>query len=183
MIKRLLSYCALVGIACGAFCAPQQARADDNKEYLVKAAFIYNFVKFIEWPDGKAISQQSNIDICVFGDSPMSGAGSVFKAASTPKLTLSLVKENDLKNIPAHCHVVFVSRSESGRMGEVLAALKGKPVLTVADMDDFAEHGGMIGFVMSDNKVKVAVNKKAVTSTGMRVDAQLLEIALKVIDR
>lgn len=163
--------------------APIAARAADNKEYLVKAAFIYNFVKFIEWPGAKAISQQSSIDICVLGDSPLSDTGSVFKAASTPKLALSLAKESSVKAAASHCHVVFVAQSESGRLGEILAGLKGKPVLTVSDIAGFAEQGGMIGFVMSDNKVKVIVNTKAAAANAMRVDAQLLEIALKVIDK
>jgi hypothetical protein len=162
---------------------PGYVSASDNKESLVKAAFIYNFVKFVEWPGSKAIPQQSAIDICVLGDSPMNGTGSVFKAASTPKLALSLVKEDNVGNAAAHCHVVFVSQSESGKLSEILAGLKGSPVLTVSDIEGFAERGGMIGFVMSDNKVKVVVNTKAASSNGMRVDAQLLEIALKVIDK
>ncbi|MBY0408439.1 MAG: YfiR family protein [Rickettsiales bacterium] len=164
-------------------CAPHYARAQETKEYLVKAAFIYNFVKFVEWPGGKAIAQRSNIDVCVMGDSPLSGAGSVFKAASTPKLSLSLVKENDTQAAIGHCHVLFISESEAVRMRDLLAALKGRPVLTVSDVEGFAEKGGMIGFVMSDGKIKVVVNTHSATQSGMRVDAQLLEIALRVIDR
>lgn len=160
----------------------QQARADDSKEYQVKAAFIYNFVKFVEWPDGKAIAKQSNIDICVIGNTPFSNTGNVFKAASTAKLTLSLVDEK-IGKAGEHCHVVFISASEEGRLGEIVNSLKNTPVLTVSDMDNFAERGGMIGFVKNDNKIKIEVNKKAVTSAGMRVDAQLLEIALRVLDK
>lgn len=183
MNNRILRYGIAALLVCGLAWGSPPARADDNKEYLVKAAFLYNFVKFVEWPDAKAISQQSSIDICVVGDSPLMRTGNVFKAASTAKLNLSLVEERNVKNVPGHCHIAFISRSLEGKRSEVLAGLKGQPVLTVSDMDDFAENGGMIGFVMSDNKVKVAVNKKAVTDAGMRVDAQLLEIALKVIDR
>lgn len=159
------------------------ARADDNTEYLVKAAFIYNFVKFIAWPDGKAINSQSKIDICVLGDSGMQQTGSVFKEASTPKLALNLVEEKTPRAVAGHCHVVFIATSEEAHINDILAALRGQPVLTVSDMDNFVEHGGMIGFVMKDNKVKIAVNTKAVTSANLRVDAQLLEIAAKVIDK
>ena len=161
---------------------PAAALAQDS-EYLVKAAFLYNFVKFVEWPAAKAISNQSKIDICVLGDSQLKQTGEVFKTASTPKLTLSLVEERSAKAAPDHCHILFISSSEEGKIESILTALKGQPVLTVSDMDDFASRGGMIGFVMSDNKVKIVVNTKSVSSAGMRVDAQLLEIALKVIDR
>ena len=167
----------------GIVAASQPSGADGNKEYLIKAAFIYNFVKFVEWPDGKAIARQSSIDICVLGDGSLESAGAVFKAASTAKLTLSLVQEASVKKVPSHCHIVFISQSENSRFSEIMAALRGQPVLTVSDIGNFAESGGMIGFVTDDNKVKVEVNAKAITSAGLRVDAQLLEIAVKVIDK
>lgn len=161
---------------------PQHARADDgSKEYLIKAGFIYNFVKFVEWPGGFAVNQHPGIDICVFGDSPMISTGAIFKAASTDKLKLSLVQEKRAENIAQHCHVVFIAKSEEDNLSTVLAALKGHPVLTVSDMNDFVDHGGMIGFVTNEQKVKLEINAKAATSAGLRIDAQLLEVALKVI--
>ena len=159
----------------------QEALAADNKEALVKAAFIYNFVKFVEWPDGKAITQQSNIDICVLGSSDVGSASSVFKAASSAKLSISLKRESSWKNAAGHCHVLFISQSEEGKLGEIVGGLQGSPVLTVSDIDGFADAGGMIGFVNSDNKIKLEINKRSILATGMRVDAKLLEIALKVI--
>lgn len=158
-------------------------QADDNKEYLVKAAFIYNFVKFVEWPDGKSIAKQNSINVCVIGDSPLSDTGSVFKAASTSKLALQLVDEKNPHNVASHCHIAFIGESESGHLGEILGALKSQPVLTVSDIDDFADKGGMIGFITDENKVKLVINPKAATATGMRIDAQLLEIATKVVDK
>jgi len=162
---------------------PLFVRADDNKEYLVKAAFIYNFVKFVEWPDGKAISTQSNINVCIVGNSPLRKTSDVFRAASTAKLKLSLAEEKSWKDAPQRCHILFISDSEEGKVNDILAGLQGQPVLTVSDIDDFAEKGGMIGFVTSDNKIKLVVNTKATAAAGLKVDAQLLEIALKVIDR
>lgn len=182
MLKHFAKYGLALWLACIAG-FPQYSRADDNKEYLVKAAFIYNFVKYVEWPDAKAISKQSHIDICVAGSSGLSGAGQVFKAASTNKLSLSLVTENNWHDAASHCHILFISDSEEGKLPEILAALKGQPVLTVSDIDGFVDNGGMIGFVASDNKIKLEVNTKPVHAAGMRIDAQLLEIALKVIDR
>ena len=119
----------------------------------------------------------------MLGDSQLVNAKEVFRAASTAKQSLSLVQENNLKNVASHCHIVFISESESGRLSEVLAVLKNQPVLTVSDIDNFAESGGMIGFVSNDNKVKVAVNTRSVSNANLRIDAQLLEIAVRVIDR
>lgn len=159
------------------------ANAGDDKSSLVKAAFIYNFVKFVEWPAPKKISTLSQIDICALGDSSINRTGNVFQAASTDKLKLNLVSEKDWKAAPDHCHILFIGQSEAAQVQQIVAGLKTSPVLTVSDSDDFVEHGGMIGFVVSDNKIRIAVNSKAVSSAGLRVDAQLLEIALKVIDR
>ena len=176
-----MGFLVAIVVTLGAITTPVRSLADENKEYLIKAAFIYNFVKFVEWPDGKAINQQSNIDICVLGSNSLESAGAVFKAASTPKLNLSLVQETSAKKVPSHCHIVFISQSEGDHFSEIMAALKNQPVLTISDMDNFAESGGMIGFIASDNKIKIQVNTKAITSAGLRVDAQLLEIAMKVI--
>lgn len=173
----------LAASVCAGVCLPRYAVAQETKEYLVKAAFIYNFVKFVEWPGEKAINRQGGIDICVMGDTPLIKAGSVFSAASTAKLRLSLVQENDAAEAGKHCHVLFIGDSESARLRDVQAALRGSPVLTVSDMEEFAERGGMIGFVLSDGKIKVVVNTKSAALAGLRIDAQLLEIALRVIDR
>lgn len=161
---------------------PGFVHAQDDKEYLVKATFIYNFLKFIEWPGDKGISKQSAVDICVVGNSPLSSAAAVFQKASTDKLKISLVSEGNAKNITGHCHIVFIGGSEEEKLAGMLADLKGQPVLTVSDIDKFAERGGMIGFVIADNKVRLVVNTKTTEAAGLHVDARLLEIALKVLN-
>jgi len=182
-VRNRLSYRRLTALTCLAVgCALQSvAYAQENKEYLVKAAFIYNFVKFVEWPGTKAIAGQSRIDICVLGNSEMMTSGNVFQAASTAKLTLALVQENNVKAAAEHCHVLYID--DGAAVEGALRSLKGSPVLTVGDADGFVDKGGMVGFVMSDNKIKLEVNTRAVSQAGMRVDAQLLEIALRVIDK
>lgn len=162
---------------------PYAAYAQKNKAIMVKAAFIYNFVKFVEWPGAKAINNQNNIDICVLGESDMIAAGSVFRAASNNTLSLTLLQENTASEVKAHCHVVFVSDAQSDSLASILTAIDHSAVLTVSDMPGFVDAGGMIGFVNDDNKIRLEVNARAVAKAGMRIDAQLLEIALRVINR
>lgn len=182
MYKKLKRYAAAASLL-GTLVSPLSAHAQDDKEYLIKATFIYKFAKFVEWPAERQIGRQSVVDICVVGSSPLMRAGAVFREASTAGLTLSLVEVNNWQNAASHCHMVFIGASEEARMPEILSSLKGKPVLTVSDIDGFVEKGGIIGFVMVDNKVKLTVNSKSAADAGLRIDAQLLEIALKVIDR
>lgn len=159
-------------------------RADDeSKEYFVKAAFIYNFVKFVTWPGDAAIDNLTNINICVVGANPFGEAQSVFKEASSARLKLSLVHEPSWKNQNANCHILFISRSEAGSLDQILQAVRSMPVLTVSEVGDFANHGGMIGFISYQNKIKLVINRKAATTAGLKIDAQLLEVAHTVIDK
>lgn len=159
------------------------ARADDGKENIVKAAFIFNFIKFVEWPDGKSLSKKSQIDICVIGNSGIIKTSTFFSKASSSKLAISLVSEQNIQNISSHCHILFVSESEDERWSDIFSAIKNQPVLTISDDSGFIERGGMIGFTKDDNKVKIEVNKKAADSAGIKIDSQLLEIAFRVIEK
>ncbi len=161
---------------------PADAYAQD-KDYYVKAAFLYKFIKFVEWPGDKNIASQNAIDVCVIGETELIQAAPVFKGASTPTLSLALVEEKNPDRVAAHCHILFIGDVGAEAMADILRSVKGKPVLTVSDNEGFAERGGIIGFVMEENKVKLAVNTKSASEAGLRIDAQLLEIALKVIDR
>ncbi len=162
------------------------AYADDTqvfKDNLVKAGYIYNFVKFVEWPGDKSPANLSNLDICVMGDSPISTTSVVFKSASTPKLKLSLVEEPSASNAIKHCHILVIGNSEDEKLPQILAALRTQPVLTVSEISNFVDAGGMIELLTVDGSVKFLVNLKPVSAAGMRIDAQLLEIAKKVINK
>lgn len=154
-----------------------------NKEYAVKAAIVYNLTKFVEWPGDWEVSNQSRVNICVIGNSELLNTGEIFRAASTPKLTLSLVKIDRANSTSQRCHIVFIGRGESGNTETILAQLKNSPVLTVSDTDNFVERGGMIGMLLVEGHVKLAVNLRSAQHMQLRVDAQLLELAHKVIDK
>ncbi len=153
------------------------------EEYTLKATYIVNFTKYVEWPDGRAISKQSKINVCLFGDSDLVNAEQIFKTASTEKLAISLVKEKSLSNVPVRCHMLFISASEAGKLDDILSSLKNQPVLTISDIDGFAEHGGMMGFVVKDDTIKIVMNKIAAENAGFHIDSLLLELALRVIDK
>lgn len=152
-------------------------------EIMIESAFIINFTKFIEWPDSTTPAGQRKIDICVIGDSKIINAEQVFKQASFDKLDISLVKEKNISSISTHCQMLFISTSESEKIADIILSIKDKPILTIGDTDEFIERGVMINFVIDDGKVKFVINKGAIVAAGLKVDAQLLEIALKVIDK
>lgn len=176
-----------LGIALLACCllltaAPVRAADADNKEYAIKAAFIYNFLKFVRWPGALATDKLPGINICILGDNPFTGAaGDVFKRASNAILKLTIVNYPEWSKPLDSCHVVFISQSEAGVVDEILTNLRKKPILTVSEIDHFIQKGGHIGFALKDNKVKLLINQKAADVAGLYISADLMEVAIEVI--
>lgn len=160
--------------------APVVANAAD-KEQLVKAAFLYNFTKFVSWPGDLAISNRSGINICVIGSNSLGDATSVFKQGSTPTLSINAKILSALPTAAGECHIAFIGASAKASAGSLVKSLHAMSILTVSDIDDFADNGGIIGFINENNKIRLVVNKAAAEAAGLKVDAQLLEIARKVI--
>jgi hypothetical protein len=154
------------------------ARADANSEMVVKAVMIRKFVEFVKWPEAVAPQNDMRVKVCTYGDTPMATMNAVFDktSASAPiKYTLGAINSaGDAGN----CHVVFIGASKIGDLG----SFAGRPVLTVSDAGGFAEKGGMIGFLLIEGKVRYNINNSAFGAAGLKIDAQLLEIANKVVD-
>lgn len=146
-------------------------------EYQVKAAYLYNFGKFIRWP--AASGKGDSFAICVLGRDPFGSTLDATLAGETidgRKVTaVRMARAQDA----AECRILFISSSESGRLNEVLAAL-GKGVLTVSDMPHFAEHGGMIQFVLEGDRVRFEVNLGAAQRAGLSPSSELLKVATTV---
>lgn len=172
---------ALLLAAVGSVMQPFPAAAED-KAALVKAAFLYNFLKFVQWPGDRAVNARTSVDICILGSNPFDGAATaIMKEASTSARKLNFVEEKSPQEAAKHCHIVYIPGAEEARAAEITAALRDLPVLTVSDGEEFAQKHGMIGFVLVEGKIKLAVNLPALTAAGLKADAQMLEIAHKVI--
>lgn len=153
------------------------AQSDQPGEYEVKAAFLFNFTKFVEWPESSFHDAHSPIVIGIVGDDPF-GAGLTSLVAGQKVQGRSIVitkyrRGDDLRR----CHVLFVSASERQRAMEILAALQDSGVLTVSDLDGFAAAGGVLQFVMQENRVRFVVNLEAATQGKLRISAKLLALA------
>ena len=146
-------------------------------EYELKAAFLDNFVKFVEWPPEAFAVARSPLTICVYGTDPFgTSLDGVVRGESLGERSLLIQRPEKLDEL-RDCHVLFVSRSERQRMPEVLARVEGTPVLTVGDTDGFLRAGGMINFVLEDNKVRFLINQAAAERSGLRISSKLLRLA------
>jgi len=179
--KRLLAAMLVPLLVLG---AEPVARAQETApgEYELKAAFLFNFVKFVNWPDGTFANTQSSFIICVLGKDPF---GHVLDEALQDKkidnrnVVLQRVKDSSEAR---HCHAVFVSASESAHLSEILEGLRGAKVLLVGDMAGFAASGGMIEFILEENHVRFAINVDAADRAGLKISAKLLALAKIVHD-
>jgi hypothetical protein len=158
------------------------ARADEDGtrarqlEAKVKVAYIYNFPKFIEWPGDETCPVTEPIRICILGTDTV---GVMLDELSDRKVKERPIQVAHLENvdIPASCHLLYISRSEERQVPLVLQRIQGSPVLAVSDVPRFAHEGGMIGFAIEGDRIKVELNQRFVREAGLKVRAKLLEIA------
>jgi hypothetical protein len=172
-------------LACGALllagvwlAAPHTGYAQQPAtEYQVKAAYLFNFLKFVEWPDDPSADLRGKWVIGIVGENPFGGeltqavSGKVIQGRSLQ--VRRFISTEDLRA----CHILFISTSEKKRLPSILSALGGSSVLTVADMENFNASGGMIQFVMEDGSVRFAVNVNTTTRARLKVSSKLLSLA------
>jgi hypothetical protein len=150
---------------------------DISTEYKFKAVFLFHFTQFVDWPSNTFPDPQAPLVIGILGDDPFGN----FLNATVQGENVNghrLVVEryhspDDIKN----CQVLFISSSEEPRLGRTLAGLKGKTVLTVSDIENFAEDGGIIGFVTVQNKIHFEINTDAAHDANLTLSSKLLRLA------
>ena len=154
--------------------------ADVPKEYQVKGAFLYNFIKFTEWPAGTFPTTNAPVTIGVLGANPFNGTlMDMIRAKPIGGRDVQMKLCASLAEAKA-CHVLFISASEDKQLTATLAALKGAPVLTVGDTEAFAKAGGMINFVPEGANLRFEINKASADAAGVKLSAQLLRLARTV---
>ncbi len=161
--------------------AQDQAPAEQpSREYLIKAAILYNFAKFTRWPAAAFASADAPLELCVIGVDPFREALATIDGKRVGSRNLRTRLIADTAMIGA-CHVLFVSASERARLAEVLAAANGAAVLTVADIPDFTHAGGIIALNVVEDRTRFDVNRLAADQAGLALSAKLLRLADTVI--
>ncbi len=145
-------------------------------EYEVKAAYIYNFAKFVRWPKNALANGNENIRICVLGDDPFGSSLSAIEGKTAADKRI-VVRQTMSPQNARGCEIIFISGSEAERVRQIIRTVSGSPVLTVGDTEGFAEQGVIINFYMEKNTVRFEINPKAATRAGLRLSSNLLRIA------
>lgn len=147
-------------------------------EYQIKATFLYNFAKFVEWPE-ESLARKQTFSICVLGEDPFGEfLNKTVKGETLDQRQLvvhRLTRGANLKD----CQILFIARSEREHFREILAALEASSnVLTVGDTERFLEAGGIINFKLVEGKVRFEVNLKAAERTQIKMSSKILRLAI-----
>ena len=158
------------------------AQTSPPTEYQVKAAFIYNFAKFVEWPPNAFTDEKSPITLCVYGKDPFGSAlDDAIRAKAIGNRNFVIRRTKTLQDLNA-CQIVFVASSESQQLREILAGLSGSNALIVGESPHFAEQVGHIQFLMEDNRIRFAINVDSVNRARFHMSSKLLALAQIVHD-
>jgi hypothetical protein len=148
-------------------------------EYQIKAAFIFNFAKFVEWPAAAFAKASSPMVVGVLGENPFHDALEKTIRNKTvdehPVIIMQFRSATDATN----CHILFISSSEKARLPQILKQLNGSSVLTVGEMPGFIEAGGMINFVLEGTKIRFQINNDAANSVGLKISSKLLNLGVR----
>ncbi len=149
-------------------------------EYQVKAAYLLNFTRYVEWPSQAFESPDAPVRLCVLGRDPF---GSVLDATVRGRTTQGrslAVRRIRRPTEAAGCHLIFISRETWGTQRVLPRALQSPGMLTVGESDEFAQEGGIIGFVIQDETVRFVVNTDARDRAGLRISSRMLSLAAAV---
>ena len=165
----LLVISALLGGARTASAAPTAQQ--------VEAVFLFYFSQFVDWPPRAFADEHSPIVIGVLGDDPFDGALDQAVAGERVNGRPIVVRRLRAVEDATACHILYISPSDAGQLPRILGALKGRSVLTVSDLTRFTQTGGMIGFVLIDQHVRLRINAAAAQSAGLTLSSKLLRAA------
>ncbi len=186
LLKKFLAIVIAYGICPIAFSVlsggPEMAYADplSKREYRIKAAFLYNFTKFVEWPADRFPDESTAILLCVIGKDPF---GATLEDTVTGKTVrgrhIDIRRIDDVEDVAA-CHLLFVGLFERERMREIVASSYEANILTVGDTRDFVEFGGVINLIKKANKIRFEVNLVAAKQAQLKLDLKLVTLASSV---
>jgi hypothetical protein len=176
-LHRIARAAAALVLACAGN-LPAQAPAPT--EYQVKAAYLANLGRFVEWPARAGAAEDQPFNVCVLGDDPFGPALDAALAGETinraPLISRRIAQPRDAGN----CRILFIPLSADARLKAILADLGNAGVLTVSDIPQFSRRGGMIELVLVGNRVRFEINMAAASRSGLTLSSELLKLAVAV---
>ncbi len=178
--KKLL-FLPLLALSLLLLTAPT-SQAQTPTEYQVKAAFLYNFAKFIDWPAKTFQASLSPFTFCVVGEDSLGSDLETLVSGKQVKERKIIVRR--LRSVQGleGCQVVFIGAEETARSATLLRTSRNMAVLTVGETQEFAQQGGIVNFFLEDNKVRIEINVDGADRSGLKISSRLLKLAKVIRD-
>ncbi len=165
----------LITLFIGLVLSTQLLAVNHINEYQVKAAFLYNFIAFTQWPDD--IDQTLNL--CIYGEDYFGQEIDKLQAKSVDNNNIKVIRLTSLEKSKA-CHVLFISKSAIDDLPNILASVRGESILTIADSPEAASKGVIINMNLTQNKINFEVNLESARSVRLDISSRLLQLATEV---
>lgn len=167
----------VIVVACLATAITAAAQSPRAPEYEVKAAFLYNFAKFVEWPPQAFAQSSAPLRICVLGHDPF--GDTLSKIVQGKSISGRIIMNQRLQSTSEAraCHILFISRSDPEDLNKAIQSTRDLPVLTVGESDDFLAQGGVVNFVLEEDRVRFEINLRAAESHRLKLSSKLLAVA------
>jgi hypothetical protein len=170
-----------IGLLCGAIAATSLGAQESGiSEYKIKAAYLYNFGRFVRWPDNSPVGKDNSFGVCVLGQDPFGPTLDSTFAGETLDGKSVVIRRVSRPQDALGCRILFISSSEEPHLKAILAVLDNAGALTVSDMPGFTQQGGMIQFVFQGSKIRFEVNLTSAESSRLVLSSELLKVASTV---
>jgi len=156
--------------------SPARAQNATQHEYELKAGVLFHIIEYIEWPAGSLPDNQQVIQIGLLGEIPFPEALEVLAGKTIGGRKLVVKRLTDL-SAASECQVLFIGASEKPRLPEITAQVGSRPVLTVSEVEGFAQRGGMVNLVAGQNRIVMEINREVAGRAGLGISSQLLKLA------
>lgn len=171
MKRVVIGWVSILCLVLAGFAAEGAVRS----EYEVKAGFLYNFARFVEWPT----ENTEVFYLCILGVDPFGPVIDAIEKRDVRGRHVKVIRQQVFQP-GMQCDLVFISDSERNTLPQLLADLARQPILTISDIEGFAEQGGMIELAQNEKRIQFLINHSAARAAGLRVSAKLLELARTV---
>ena len=176
MIKRLILCCTL--LAAMQTTASAAKMPDEDK---VRAAFLYNFSKFIEWPQSSFTNTQGELVIGILGSDHLSDELIPLEGRAVRNHPIKVIYYTSIAEI-TNCHLLYLGTTDSALIKTALKTLRDKPVVLVSDVENFARNNGIIQLVAVRGRLRFIINQNAAQTKELKINSQLLKLAIEVIE-
>ena len=156
------------------------AQVIESNEYSIKAAFVYNFLKFVKWPESVFTSKDQSLQLCILEPSPFERSSFVSKEGSLIQGRQLDVNFIESMSDASSCHALFVSSAWGDMLPRIVGDSKLSHTLTISDIENFSANGGMIEFVEVNNRIRFKIHLDSAKSADLQISSRLLFLAQEI---